>query len=116
MKIGNLQTGRFFKAADITRPIDLIIDNVELEQVGDREKYVVHFKNHQKALVLNRPNTEKLIEITKTDETDDWTGMKIRLCVKLVDFQGENVPAIRITDARRPQREQEDVPENEASF
>ena len=36
------------------------------------------------------------IEITGADDSDEWTGAKIKLVVAMVDFQGKRVPAIRI--------------------
>jgi hypothetical protein len=66
---------------------------------GEDDKPVVYFENQSKALVLNKTNSNSLEELSGSDETDDWVGLRISLYATKVDFQGRRVPAIRIDAA-----------------
>jgi len=40
---------------------------------------ILWFEGTERGLVLNKTRLEQLIQITGTDETDDWRGVKITL-------------------------------------
>lgn len=96
----NTAFSKHLRAEDIgtARPV-VTIDRVGIEKVGDDEKPVLYFSGKDKGLVLNRTNSNTLIDLLGTPETDEWAGCRILLYVTKVDFQGKRVPAIRIEAA-----------------
>lgn len=82
--------------------VPVTIDHVEMEKVGDDTKPVLYFVGKEKGLVLNKTNTNALIDILGTDESDEWIGAKVVLYTTMVDYQGKRVPAIRIDEAQPP--------------
>ena len=81
MKISEM-FGGFLKAADLEKPIQVVIESVAEEEVGsgsDKEiRPVVRFRGAKKGLVLNKTNGEILAGLFG-DETDDWIGKRIVL-------------------------------------
>lgn len=110
MKLTEAFPGAFLKAADLQgKRVPVIIDKVDMEDIGGEEKPVVHFKGKDRGLVLNRTNANMIAEITGSDETDDWVGVSIILYCAKVDFQGRRVDAIRVDapkmGTRQPMRQ-----------
>lgn len=83
---------------------DVTITSVAQEAMpGDgTEKWVVHFDEFDKGLVLNVTNTRQLGELCG-DLSDDWIGRRVRLYVVPASFRGEEFPSIRIKSARPSQ-------------
>jgi len=97
MKIGAAFPGNFLKAADLNgRRVQVIIERVEMEDIGGDQKPVVHFKGKDRGLVLNKTNSNAIWGLTGTDETDEWTGTALTLFPSKTDFQGKRVDCIRI--------------------
>lgn len=92
----------YLKASDIrgAEPV-VTIDHVAFEPVGrQREmKAVLYFKGKDKGLVLNKTNATKITSLTGSPETDDWTGMRIKLYATETEFGGETVECVRIKAA-----------------
>ena len=91
---------KFLKAADVSAPRVVTIESVSTEWLGqgpeaDR-KLIVHFRELDHGLVLNKTNYRSLFELTGTSETDNWIGKRIQLVSVRVDFQGRRVPSIGI--------------------
>ena len=82
--------------------INVTIDRVEMEKVGDDTKPVLYFVGKEKGLALNKTNTNALIEILGSDESDDWMGRTVTLYTTMVDYQGKRVLAIRIDEPTVP--------------
>jgi hypothetical protein len=99
MRIGEAFPSDYLKAADLKgRAVKVVIDSVTTEKIGDDQKPVLHFVGKDKTLVLNKTNANRIVEATKSDETDDWQGWTITLYPTKVDYQGKRVDAIRIDD------------------
>jgi hypothetical protein len=111
MKIGAAFPSKYLKADDLgtARPT-VVIDTVTMEDVGGEGKQqpVVHFQGKDKGLVLNRTNAMTIEAITKSDDTDHWEGVAIRLYATPVSFQGRMVNAIRVEAA--PQKKAKPAP------
>lgn len=92
----------YLKASDIkgAEPV-VTIDHVAFEPVGrQREmKAVLYFAGKDKGLVLNKTNATKISQLTGSPETDDWTGMRIKLYATETEFGGETVECVRIKAA-----------------
>lgn len=104
MKIGEAFPSKWLKAADLGgRKIGVTIDSVEMANIGDdQDKLVVYFQGQTKGFVLNVTNANMIAEIAGTDETDDWTGVKITLYSTKVDYAGKRVDAIRVDYPAQP--------------
>ncbi len=97
MKINSAFPSDYIKSSDLgAKRVGAIIDKVTVEKVGEDQKPVVWFVGKEKGLVLNKTNANMIAEIAGTDETDDWTDIKIVMYVAKVDYQGRRVDAIRV--------------------
>lgn len=101
MLISEAFPSKFLKAADLhDRQHTVVMDHVELHDVGDDgTKPVLFFRNRTKGLVLNKTNSNN-IALVYGDETDDWTGQDLMIYPTMVDFQGRSTPAIRVKPAK----------------
>jgi hypothetical protein len=105
MKTEDVFPSRFLKAADIGNGERMFtISNVAVEEVGDDQKPVARFNGEKKGLVLNRTNWDRMVHIAGSDNSDDWTGLRVALYTELVSFGGKSGPAIRVRATRAPQK------------
>lgn len=104
MKISEAFPSKYLAASDLMPsgvPVDatVTISNVTLETLGQgrdaEQKPVVFFQGHQKGCVFNKTNSRKVAE-SYGDDTDAWLGKSIILTAREVEFQGDNVWAIRV--------------------
>lgn len=96
MLISQAFPSEFLKAADLQdRTVTVVMDHVELKDVGDGTKPVLYFQGKDKGLCLNKTNSNN-IALVYGDDTDDWAGKELMLYPTMVDFQGRSVPAIRV--------------------
>jgi hypothetical protein len=92
------------KAADLDGGEMLAtIDRVVEEEVGkDRQtKPVLYFNGHQKGIVLNRTNAERLAH-RLGDDTKGWKDAHVEVYSELVSFQGQKMDGLRIRVAKTP--------------
>lgn len=90
-------SGETLKAADLQgRDVNVIISAVEVKNFDDGNKLIVRFEGKKKSLVCNKTNANRIGLIAKSTNTDAWPGVKITLTSELVDFKGDQVPAIRV--------------------
>ena len=101
MNINQAFPSKWLKASDLgTNTPTVTVAKVVMEKVGDKDmRAVMYFVGKSKALPLNRTNASSMEEITGSPDTDLWKGVKIRLRMERVDFQGKRVPAVRIEAA-----------------
>lgn len=119
MKIGTAFPGNYLKAADLQgRRVQVVIERVEMEDIGGDTKPIVHFRGKDRGLVLNRTNANSIQMIAGSDETNDWEGVSITLFPSKTDFQGKRVDCLRVdppdrapAGKTRPQRLREPEPE-----
>lgn len=92
----------FLKASDIDGSKVYQVSKLLLERLGRGEeaesKYVIYFQDEPKGLVLNRTNSQTLIDVLGP-ETDDWKGQSIEAYTTTVFFNGQSVPCIRLRKA-----------------
>ena len=95
----------YLKASDLDgRTPTVTIDRVEAKTIGPDLRLLVHFVGQKKSLVLNKTNFNAIAEITGRDDSDDWSGCRIKLITARVEYQGKRVPAIRIDPPDSPGR------------
>lgn len=118
MNINTAFPSNYLKADDLgkSRPV-VTISDVRVEKVGEDEKPIVYFEGKEKGLVLNKTNAATIAELADSSETDDWSGVRVRLYATKVDFQGRRVLAIRIEEApAAPRSVRQPEPEPEPDF
>lgn len=102
MKIGELTTSKFLKAADFPEPALLTIRDVTKENVAKpnepkKERGVMFFDEREKGLVLNATNLKRAANACGSDDTDDWKGKKIVVYYdENVEFGGDIVGGLRL--------------------
>lgn len=110
MRISGAFPSEYLKAADLQgKSVTVIMERIEIREVGDGPKPVLYFQDKERGLVLNKTNSNTIASIYG-EETDDWTGQPITLFEAQVDFQGKVVPAIRV---RMPPRQPNRAPVRE---
>lgn len=122
MKTSQIFSGNFLKADDLQgKTVRVTIKTAEVKEFDDGNKIVLTFQGKDKSLVVNKTNSSIIEEVVGSDDTDDWAGHTIQLCVKKVEFQGKLVPAIRVVleeaaaPAPAPKRQQPAAVETDAS-
>jgi hypothetical protein len=96
MKISDLFPSRYMKASDLNgREVRLKINYIQIEDIGQEPKPVMHFVDKQKGLTLNKTNARILIA-AYGDDADLWQDRDVILCPTMVDFRGTPTQAIRI--------------------
>ena len=100
MKASNAFPSPFLKADDLQgRNVTVTIEGVDMQEIGQgaqkSTKPVISFVGKEKGLVCNKTNWSTIIKL-HGDETDNWTGKKITLSPREVEYQGEMVLSIRV--------------------
>lgn len=86
---------RWLKASDIRGNQKLTIKDVVLVELKDKKKLELQFTEIDKNLTLNKVNTDKLIEAFG-ENTDKWIDKVVELYTVMTNFQGKEMPAIRL--------------------
>lgn len=104
---------KYLKAGDLHGAEAVVtITEVTSEEVGrgrDR-KLVVYFKGSSKGLVLNKTNATRIAKLAGSDNTDDWSGKKIKIYPTETEFAGDTVDCIRIKSATATAEPDDDEP------
>jgi hypothetical protein len=103
MNIDTAFPSKWLKASDLGENAPVVtISHVAMEQVGREQDAhpVVYFVGKNKGVVLNKTNAKAIAAIVGSAETDDWAGHKVQLFSMLVEFQGEQMQAIRVKTPR----------------
>ena len=91
--------GTYLKAADIadSQPLKLTMTEVKAESIGDKKetKAILYFTGREQGLVLNKTNSQTIANLYGNNPTK-WTGKEVVLVVRIVEFSGNTVPAIRV--------------------
>lgn len=90
---------KYLKAADLQgREPVVIIDRVDFEPVGrSREmKPIVYFRGKEKGIVLNKTNANKIVEISGSAITEEWSGTSVKLFTAEADFGGDTYDVVRV--------------------
>lgn len=83
------------------KPVTMTVRSVTQEEVasqrGKELKIIVHFKERDKALILNKTNTKQIVKFFGP-ETSDWHGKKITLYAEEGTWFGNHGYAVRVDD------------------
>lgn len=100
--ISDLKQSKFLTKTDVTPPVLGTIRayeqvNVAKDGAPVEEKYVLHFNELEKPLVLNSTNGQIIASITKSEDFDGWIGKTIVLYFDPnVSFGGKLTGGIRV--------------------
>jgi hypothetical protein len=112
MNINSAFPSKYLKADDAEQDLILTIRGVKVETVGQgpkaEQKPVVYFVEVEKGIVLNKTNAKMIAKIAKSDDTDHWKGVIIRLISTEVEFQGDLVMSLRVREVKRKPTQDDD--------
>ena len=123
-KIHEMKESKFLKKEDVGTGLLLTVNGVGQENVAkqgaDPEmKWVLHFEESDKPLVLNQINIQIAAQVFGSEDTDDWTGKRLVLYTDPnVSFGGKVVGGIRVrapkktAPAPKPRPEPIDIDED----
>ena len=95
--------GNFLKAEDIKGETRLTIKSAKVDEMPDgKNKPVVQFDEIEKQLVCNKINTNRIIEWAGSKMTENWAGTIITLYVSSVEWDGKDVPCLRVKKKEEP--------------
>ncbi len=106
MNINQAFPSKYLKASDAEDgDLVLTIARVKMETIGQgqkaEQKPVVYFANVEKGMVLNKTNAKMIEKIAKSGDTDEWTGVTIRVIATEVEFQGDLVMSLRVREPKK---------------
>lgn len=85
---------------DMTLTIGNVVREVVTSTGGKKEECtVVHFKEKQKPMILNRTNSKMIQKIYGTPYIEEWAGKKITVYASTTKLAGEEVECLRIRPA-----------------
>lgn len=100
--ISDLKQSKFLTKADVSPAVLATIRayeqvNVAKDGAPPEEKYILHFNELEKPLVLNSTNGQIIASITKSEDFDGWVGKTIVLYFDPnVSFGGKLTGGIRV--------------------
>lgn len=104
MRISTAFPSEYLRAADLQgRECLVVIERLEMRDLGDDSKPVLFFKGKTRGLALNKTNSATIADVLG-DETDSWIGEPIIIFPTKVDYQGKRVDAIRVRVPTRRER------------
>jgi hypothetical protein len=100
--INELFPGKYLRASDVTgKSFKAIVERVDVETMRDgAKKAVCYFQDHSRGIVLNRSRAEALVQLARSQNTDDWVGLEVMVCAGETNFAGTQVPSIEFKPAR----------------
>ncbi len=107
MRANEAFPGRFLTAADLGGTSHVVtVERALTEEIGGERKRCLAFVGARKLLKLNKTNWQRLAQITGCDDDELWHGVRVRLVIERVPFQGRTVDAIRVeaVDAPAPRQ------------
>ncbi len=101
-KMSQMFPSKWLAAADLDeQDRTFTVADVTEELIGQGEeqdlKWVVHFREVDKGLVLNKTNATTITSALG-DDTDEWIGRRVVLYPTEVSFSGKMVSAIRVKE------------------
>ncbi len=102
MKTSAAFPSKYLKADDLQgKDVVVKIARVTMEDFdgdkGNESKLIIAFAGKDKTLVCNKTNAKTIAKVLNSDETDDWIGKCITIGPREVEFQGDQVWAIRVS-------------------
>ena len=97
MNINDVFPSKYLRARDLDDDEPTVtIKSVEMTTLGGDRRAVCYFEGAFKPLILNKTNATAITQIAGTSDTDEWEGLRLRLVVARVSYQGTMHDAVRI--------------------
>lgn len=109
MNIADLKSSKFLTKHDVEPPVLVTIKgceqmDVSMESQAQELKWVLHFHEVEKPLILNVTNGRLIAGITHSEESDGWIGKQIMLYNDPnIMFAGKLTGGIRVRPVNRPE-------------
>lgn len=116
-KISEMTTSKFLKKDEVGEGTICTISGVSKENVSKEGaepelKWVLHFSNLDKPLVLNSTNLQLIAKFLGSDNTDDWENKRIILYDDpAVSFGGKITGGIRVRPYKAKSKSDPEEPE-----
>ena len=92
-----LKQSDFDESGAIVTVSQIIEKNVARQDDPVEMKWLVHFSEFEKAMVLNTTNINALAKACGSDDTDDWTGKEVIVYVDpTIGYGGKTTGGLRI--------------------
>lgn len=107
MHVSELKESKFLRKEDCGPGILVTVHSVSQQNVAkegapEEMKWVMHFNETDKPLVLNSTNGQIIAQITGSDDSDNWTGASLVLYHDPnVSFGGKLVGGVRVRAPRK---------------
>jgi hypothetical protein len=76
---------------------DVTREEIKGQDNQPKKKFVLHFQELEKGLILNTTNMNILYKILGSDDSEDWIGKRITLyCKDDIEMGGEIVSGVRV--------------------
>jgi hypothetical protein len=96
MQASQFTAGEHLRALDLNgQAVQAQISAVTVKDFDEGQKLVLGFVGRDQTLVLNKTNTNVVIDLYG-GETDDWIGRVVEVYPTRVDFGGKQVDALRL--------------------
>ena len=104
-KLAEMLPSKFMKQADVPAPALVYLTRISKEQVNqenepEEHKWVAHFREFDRPLVLNTTNLNALSLIFGSEDSDDWRGECVIYTDPNVSFGGKLVGGLRVRKAK----------------
>jgi hypothetical protein len=101
MKMNDAYPSTYVKADQITSPVEVVIDRVELCELGEDRKPVVFFQGKDAGVVLSKSRFGQLVEICQAEDSDDWRGSPVILTTEPSFYAGKPCRALKFERSAR---------------
>lgn len=101
MKMNDAFPSAYVKAEQITSPVEVVIDRVELREFDDGVKPVAFFQGKDAGVVLSKGRFGQLVEICQAEDSDEWRGSPVILTTEPSMFGGRAVRALKFERSAR---------------
>lgn len=92
-----LKQSDFDEAGFIVTVATITHKNIARDDEAEELKWIVHFQEFEKGMVLNSTNINALAKACGSDDTDDWAGKQVVVYVDPnVSYGGKTIGGLRI--------------------
>ena len=101
-KISDMLPSSYLKQADIDKPYIVTVKKLEHKNVArdddaEEKKWLIHFAEFDRPMVLNSTNIQLMAKACHSDDTDDWIGKEVIVYTDPnISFGGKVVGGLRI--------------------
>jgi hypothetical protein len=104
MRVELMFPSKYLRAADflgktVTKTIKRVdSDKLKMQDGSSEKKYIVHFEDTEKMLVLNKTNAYKIADVLGEKDAMKWAGREISLYPTTCQCFGKTVDCIRVKE------------------